>query len=174
MLHAEVGFGRRSGARCGGGPRGGSGNLGSSGSRPGRGGGGGGGGGAGGAGGAGGGSSGGRSYDRDERRRWLRGRCGLALRPGEVLGRVAVHGIDGEELREPADRVLEALAALADLRQDAQREDVLGIEREDLLKHLSCRDVLPLVHEAAPVYDVGAHVVGVPLEPGLAQLDGPI
>src|SRR5207247_10040781 len=38
----------------------------------------------------------------------------------------------------------------------------LGIEREDLLKHLSCRDVLPLVHEAAPVYDVGAHVVGVP------------
>src|SRR5439155_24111380 len=114
-----------SGARCGGGPRGGSGTLGSSGSRPGR-------GGGGGAGGAGGGSSGGRGYDRDERLRSLRGRCGLALRPGEVLGRVAVHGIDGEELREPADRLLEALAPLADLRQDAQREDVLGIEREDL------------------------------------------
>jgi len=116
----------------------------------------------------------GRSYRSDDQLRRLRGRRGFALRPREGLGRVAVHGIDGEELREPADLLVEALAPLADLRQDTQREDILGIERQDFLEHLTRGTVLLLVHQAAPVHDVGAHVVGVPLEPGLAQLDRPI
>ena len=53
-------------------------------------------------------------------------------------------------------------------------EDVLGVELEHLAEHLRRRGVVLQVEEAASVDDVGAHVIGVALEPRLAQLDGSI
>jgi hypothetical protein len=66
------------------------------------------------------------------------------------------------------------VAALGYLGQDLERQDVFRVERQDFAEHAGGAGVVLLVHEAAPEHDVGADVVGVPLEARRTQLDSSI
>ncbi len=83
-----------------------------------------------------------------------------------MLRRIAVHRIGREESGQPFRRLAVPAAALGDLRQDFERKDVLGIECQDLAKHIGGAGIVLLIDHAAPEDDVGADVIGMELEPG--------
>jgi len=66
------------------------------------------------------------------------------------------------------------MAAVGDLGQDLERQHVFRVERQHLAEHLGGARVVLLIHEAAPEHDVGADIVGVQLETGLAEVECPI
>ena len=98
----------------------------------------------------------------------------LALGSRQCLRRIAVHRIGREQAAEPVGRLVVPAAALGDFRQDLERQDVLGVERQDSAKHVGGAGVVLLIDHAAPEDDVRADVIGVPLETGGAQLESPI
>jgi len=87
---------------------------------------------------------------------------------------IAVHRIGGEQATEPFGGLVVAAAAVGDLRQDLEGQDVLGIERQDFAKHVGGAGLVLLIDQAAPEDDVRADVIRVQLEAGGAQLEGPI
>ena len=106
------------------------------------------------------------------RRRRQLGRPALGSR--QCLSRIAVHRIGRQQATQPVGRFVVSTAARGDFRQDLERQDVLRVERQNLAKHCGGPGVVLLIDQVAPEDDVRADVVGVPLETGGAQLDGPI
>lgn len=110
--------------------------------------------------------------------RWLHRGGGFGRRGGRLgaharqsFGRLTVHRIGQQQAIEPLHPVVEAFVALGDFREDLQRENILGIEIEHAAKYFFGGDVVLLVDQAAPVYDVTADVVRVELQTGLTQFD---
>jgi hypothetical protein len=75
-----------------------------------------------------------------------------------------IHGVHFQEPLDPALCARDIAAQFRDLAQRFQRNDILGVDLEDVLERLRRFGVFALFHQAAAEHDVTTCVVGAHLE----------